>query len=65
MGKLRHSFQRVTNDRDALARELDRFRTLLGCNTDPAVTSILEGLIEEAEARLTGLEKPSISTRGP
>ena len=65
MGKRGYSFQRVINDRDALAEEIRRFRTLLGCNTDPAVTPILENLIEEAEARLTVLEKPSMSSSGP
>ena len=65
MAKLRYSFLRVANDREALTQEIHRFRALLGCNIDPAVTPILEGLIEEAEARLTVLESPSISRSGP
>jgi hypothetical protein len=65
MGRLRYSFLRSTNDPQSLEKEIQRYRTLLGINNEPAVTRVLQGLIEEAEGRLAVLGdstsgKPSV-----
>lgn len=42
-------------DADGLRQDLERYRFLLGANTDPHVDAVLRELIAEAEARLREL----------